>query len=210
MRNTSLIILLIFSLTVICLAQPQIQGPQSGTLGPGTYIVVGDIRVAAGETLTIEPGTIFLHNGHHTWTIMGTLYAEGSEGDSIKFTRQNPVEEHKWGGIRFQPGAFDDCILDYCIVEYCKNPLSPYYTYGGCIFVDQVDMTISNSRISHGEAYWNGGGIYAQNANILVDHCIVNDNTAISGANGGGIFLYDCTEASIIYSVICRNSATGT
>ncbi|NQS98578.1 MAG: right-handed parallel beta-helix repeat-containing protein [candidate division Zixibacteria bacterium] len=191
-------------------AQPNISGPQSGTLGPGTYIVVGDIRVVGGETLTIVPGTEFLHTGHHTWEINGQLNAEGAEGDSISFLRQFPNEDCKWGGIRFLPGASAFSTIDYCIIDHCKNGTFPYSTYGGGVYTYQVGFTLSNTRISNCEAYWDGGGIYANNANITIINCLIVDNTAISGANGGGIYLNNCAEAQVLNSIIARNSDTGT
>jgi len=191
-------------------AQPSISGPQSGTLGPGTYIVVGDIRVMTGNTLTIVAGTEFLHNGHHTWEISGTLNIQGAEGDSVVFKRQTPNETCKWGGIRFQSGAPAGTI-DYAIIEYCSNGTTPYYTYGGGIFSNGVDLNITNSRISNCSAYWDGGGMYCNNgAQIIVDHCMITDNQAISGANGGGIYFSGCSNCEITNSIIARNGATGT
>ena len=191
-------------------AQEQISGPQSGTLGPGTYIVVGDILVLGGNTLEIVPGTEFLHNGHHTWEIYGMLTVSGAEDDSVYFVRQFPTEQCKWGGIRFLYGASDASSIDYAVIDHCKNSIQPYYRYGGGIYTDEVDITVTNSRISFCEAYWDGGGIYADDSNILIDKCLIVDNTAISGANGGGIYLNNCDEAMVSNCVIARNNATGT
>ena len=191
-------------------AQPSISGHQSGTLGPGTYIVVGNINVLAGETLEIVPGTEFLHNGHHTWNIYGQLNAEGTEGDSISFVRQFPNSTCQWGGIRFQSGASAASTIDYCIIDNCKNGIQPYYTYGGGIYSNGVGLTISNTRVSNCDAYWDGGGIYADSANITVDNCLIVNNIASSGGNGGGVYLNNCEEAVVMNSIIARNNATGT
>lgn len=211
MKKFVLIALLCFSLVSLSRGQPQISGPQSGTLGPGTYIVVGDIQVQAGNTLTILPGTTFLHNGPWSWNIYGQLNAEGTETDSIYFVRQNPIPDHRWRSIRFQSGASDASTLDYCVIDNCNIPSgAPYSMKGGGIYTNGVDITVNNTRISNCDAYWDGGGIYANSANITVDHCLIVDNTATSGANGGGIYLNNCAEAYITYNVIARNSATGT
>ncbi len=207
----SLMVVLCLGLVNISQSQPQISGPQSGTLGPGDYIVVGDIQILAGNTLTILPGTTFLHNGPWSWNIYGQLNAEGTETDSIYFIRQNPIPDHRWRSIRFQSGASDASTLDYCVIDNCNIPSSaPYSMKGGGIYTNGVDITVSNTRISNCDAYWDGGGIYASNAAIVVDHCLIVDNTAISGANGGGIYLYNSSGAIITYNVIARNSDTGT
>jgi len=192
------------------MAQPQISGPQSGTLGPGTYLVVGNIRVITDETLTIVPGTTFLHNGNWIWEISGQLNAEGAEGDSIYFVRQNPINDHRWGGIRFQEGASSNGTIDYCVIDYCYHGIQPYYTYGGGIYTNTADITITNSRISNCSNYWDGGGIYAESADVVIENCLIVDNTAASGSNGGGILLNNCDAAQVLNCEIARNSATGT
>ena len=100
-----LVIVALYLFVGSAFAQEQISGPQSGILGPGTYLVVGDIQVERTATLEIVPGTEFLHNGNWTWEISGQLNAAGVEGDSILFVRQNPIDNHRWGGIRFLAGA---------------------------------------------------------------------------------------------------------
>lgn len=194
------------------LAQPQISGPQSGTLGPGTYLVVGDIRVLPGTTLTIVPRTTFLHNGHWFWYIYGQLNASGAEGDSIYFVRQQPIADHRWRGIRFQSGSSPASMIDYCVIDNAEIPSGTSSTLvGGGIFTDGVAFTVSNTRISNCDAYWGGGGMYIKNtAGMVIDHCLIVDNTATLGANGGGIYLYNCTNAQIKNCVIARNSDTGT
>lgn len=205
-------LLIAFFGSVQVFAQTEISGSQSGILGPGTYLVVGDIEILSRDTLEIVPGTTFLHNGNHTWNIDGLLLALGAEGDSINFLRQNPIDEHRWGGIRFQDGACNSCTIDYCIIDHCyvNSGYLPPYLYGGGIYVSGADITVSNTRISNCEAFWDGAGIYADGADITVDHCLIVDNEAIQGANGGGILLNNCVAAQIKNSVIARNSATGT
>ena len=102
-------------------AQQYISGSLSGNLGPGTYIVDGNCRVENGSMLTILPGTEFQHTGHYTWNIYGQLFAEGSETDSIKFTRQMPITSHRWGGIRFTPTVLQQSRMNYCVVEHVYN-----------------------------------------------------------------------------------------
>ena len=213
MKRSILVFLLALMIVPLCgsvlTAQPTIQGPQSGILGPGIYIVNGGIRVMPGETLTITAGTEFLHNGHHTWDIYGQLNVEGAEGDSVVFKRQFPDEICKWGGIRFQAGSSQNSNIDYAVIEFCKNGTSPV-NYGGGIYVNSVNLPILNTRISDCEAYWHGAGIYADAASIMVENCTIVENEAYSGANGGGIYLSNCQDVSITNSLIARNGATGT
>ena len=194
------------------IAQTQISGPQSGTMGPGIYSVIGDIKVFQGTTLTIMPGTEFQHNGNWTWDISGQFTAVGAEGDSIRFVRQSPVEQHRWGGIRFRAVASGASRIDHCVIDNCyvNSGIIPPWQYGGGIYVDTVPISVTNTQISHCDAYWHGGAIYALNAGILVDHCTLVANEAIDGADGGAIFLYGCMDATITHNIIARNISTGT
>jgi len=190
-------------------AQPQISGAQSGTLGPGDYIVVGDIRVAAGNTLTIVPGTRFLHNGAWKWEIYGQLNINGAENDSVIFTRQQPIEEHKWRGLRFYAGSSIQSTVDYAVIEWCNYPSGAVY-YGLGIYIQNVGISVTNSRVSNCWSYWDGAGIYVTGAAVTIDHCVITDNTAGSGANGGGIVISSANNTSITNSIIARNISTGT
>jgi hypothetical protein len=190
----------------ILLAQPQISGPQSGNLGPGTFLVTGNITVNGGQTLTIAPGTTFLHNGYWYWRIYGSLNAIGTASDSIKWLRQNPIPGHRWAGIRFQSGAPIGNIFSYCVIEYGYKSETASPNQGGCIYTDQVPITVTHSRISYGDAFGGGGAIYAYQADgMVVTHNLICDNLT-----SGGIFLHGCSNANVSYNVIARNHSTGT
>ena len=197
-----ILVLLVISLagTIPALAQQQISGAQSGTLGPGSYQVTGSIQVAANQTLTILPGTEFLHSGNYSWTINGKLIAQGTKTDSIRFVRQNPTSTNRWGGIRFQTTATYG-LIEYCIIDNCQN--NGIYTNG-------VNISVKNSRISNCTAQTDGGGIYAYSSNLTVENCAIVNNTAANYNDGGGIYLNSCSEVVIRNCIIAHNSATGT
>jgi len=197
-------IILALALAAPLLAQPHISGNLSGTLGPGTYIVDGTCTVQSGSTLTILPGTTFLHTGNYPWMIYGQLHAVGTTVDSIFFVRQNPVPEHRWGGIRFQEGSSANSSINYCVIDNCN------YSTGGGLSIRSVALTISNSRISNCTGiYPGGGGIYVNGTNATIDHCLIVGNNAPSGGNGGGIFFENCAAPQIKNSVVCYNTDTG-
>ena len=190
----------------LILAQINISGVQTGTLGPGVYNVVGDITVPAGQTLTIEPGTEFLHTGHFVWNIYGELQAVGNPDGLIEFKRQQPITNHRWGGLRFQPGASDESVVEYCKIEFCYNSAYPNYLGGG-FYSNGVDVVVRNTSIMGCYAS-SGGGVYVTNgAAVEFDHCIIAKNEA---GNGGGIYLNNSPLSSIRNSLIARNKSTST
>lgn len=186
-------------------AQPSIHGTLSGSYGPGTYIVDGNLTVPAGQTVTIVPGTTFLHTGHFSWSVYGNLQAIGTEDQPIQMLRQQPISAHCWAGIRYQTGATNENRLEYVVIDNCNNNSSPYY--GGGIYSNGVDATFINVKISNCTAS-SGGGIYATGgADITVDHCMIIKNQA---GNGAGIYLINSGGAQIKNSFIARNKSTST
>ncbi len=192
-------VICVIILPLSSIAQPSISGSLTGTLGPGTYIVDGDCNVPAGNSLTIAPGTTFLHSGYFIWSVNGSLHAVGSPADSIKFLG-------RWGGIRFIQGSSPESQLTYCVIDHCSNMGNPY-SFGGCIYT-QVGITIRNSSITFGNAFDSGGGIYATGADSIiiedcyVAHCIAN--------KGGGICLNECDGARITNCFVEANYAQET
>jgi hypothetical protein len=204
-----LLVIALCLLSASTLPAQNLSGPISGNLGPGTYTVVGDILVAANSTLTVAPGTTFLHNGHWTWTIAGNLIANGTLLDSIKWIRRQEIPEDRWGGLRFQSSSTAPNLLYYCVIDNCVQTTSAMN--GGGLYVLGASLQLRHSRISNcGTIGGYGGGIMAQGTSLLADHCMIVNNTATTGGSGGGINLESCTATTISNSEISYNSGGGT
>lgn len=192
-------------LSIQALAQPHISGTLSGTLGPGTYIVDGDCQVLMGDSLTVLPGTEFLHTGHFTWMIYGRLSAEGSEGDSIRFAPESPIPSYRWGGIRFTPTVPAQSTLDYCVIDGVSNGTD---VMGGGIYVEGNTITVRNTRITDCDIVEDGGGIYAYYGTLLlVENCLIENCIANIG---GGIYLNLSSGAQVKNCTIINNVSDGT
>ncbi len=72
----------------------QLSGPLSGVLGPGTYTVVGNIRVDTSQTLTILPSTTLDFQGPFRFDIYGLLSALGHLRPAHRLHHQHP-NRHK-------------------------------------------------------------------------------------------------------------------
>lgn len=200
------IILLICFIPGFLFAQDEISGPLMGTIGPGTYIVVGDLEVPSGETLTIAAGTTFLFSEHYYFFVEGLLIAMGSESDSIVFTRQLPTEACRWGGIRFMAGASNGNILSYCLIDNCKNYSYPYF-FGGGLASDGVSVDVLNSTVQFCEAS-DGGAFYGlDGGQVNFIDCVISNNYA---GNGGGLFYDQGSSGEIRGCQIVNNTSTST
>ncbi len=198
----------ILSFSVTSIATP-ISGDISGILSSANspYEVVGDLRVPQGESLEIQAGCYFDFQGYYTFIVdtSATLRAIGNATDSITFTTADTLVG--WHGLRFL-SASDSCELAYCIIEWGFIPFesfcSLYYTKNGAgIFIDDMNFKITYSNIRNNIAFENyGGGIYASNATITIQECILINNYA--GFGGSGICC-DTSTAEIVSNSINDN-----
>jgi parallel beta-helix repeat protein len=188
----------------------EVSGPVSGIWDPAgsPYAVVGEVTVPAGETLIIRPGVEVRFRGRFHFFVSGLLRAVGTEADSVVFTRDQPTEEHKWKGIRFDTSAAG-CSLVFCRVEYVKND-GPYpEVRGGAVYCRNSSPVIRRSALcrnySHNANYnGGGGGVFAEFSSPVVESCHVFDNYVDSG--GGFCTLEDCS-AVFRWNVIEDNTA---
>ncbi len=181
----------ILFLTTRTMGQSELSGQLSGIINTGTYIVVDSLEVANTDTLVIEPGVVMLFYQDIPLDVYGLLIAEGTETDSIIFTRfENSVT---WGGINFFDSS-DSSSLSYCIIEFSNS---------SGIFCFDTDITITNSSITNNNSGGSGGGIYMQSSNPILRNVVVANNTA---GNGGGIW-YFYSFGTMTNMIIINNSA---
>jgi predicted outer membrane repeat protein len=206
--STCLRIFYIFSLLFpLCLnteAQPQISGPLTGEIGPGTFSVTGDIYIPANRALTINAGTTFIFQSGVEFLIYpnAAIFARGTSTDSIKFINQTGSY---WDGL-FLSESNDASTFRYCLItgsnitgivfydcnptmEHCSVTGNLSVEYGGGILCwEQACPTISHCLISDNSA-WRGGGIrLSEGSNAFVTDCIISENLA--SAQGGGISVH--------------------
>ncbi len=93
----------------------------SATSGP--YLVVEDIEVPLGKTVTIEPGTVFMFKNFSGLHVQGRLVAEGTGDRPIVFTSEydgeyNQAESmypnpYDWNGIYIHENALGSSISHF-------------------------------------------------------------------------------------------------
>jgi parallel beta-helix repeat protein len=179
------------------------------------YYIAGNIRVPAGDTLTIEPAVRVNFLGGYYFTVNGWLEAVGTGTDSIYFA----------GGNRFVfSDAPDSSHLVYCSIVTtgpaveCNNsdPVISHSSVEGGVYGISVvlssnpsvsDCIISNTGVG---IFWNAntsgtvsgctinngynGGVRKEAGNLTLTNCII-DNCDWSGVYNryGNLTLIDCT-----------------
>jgi len=158
-------LLALLVIPALAMAQTDVSGNQSGiwTAANSPYLVVGEITVASGQSLIIEPGVDVNFQGHYKFTVNGYLDAAGTEADMILFTTDNLAVG--WGGIRIDTS--DYCTLSWCRIEYGKTGGGYPDIHGGGLALLGSDAHISNCVFADNDATGDnngmGGAVYAIN-----------------------------------------------
>ena len=132
------------------------------TKGNSPYIIEGEVIIPESAELRIEPGVeVRLKTGVNFgyyddnfdpgfFRVNGRLLAEGTESDSIIFTRND--SSGYWGNIIFTTKASPENVLKYCRIQYSHETsgiYGGYSTYKGSVHFDSTKHSIiSNCRIT--------------------------------------------------------------
>ncbi len=177
-----------------------------------TVKVFGNVSVTTGGKLTIAPGTVVSFQGDYylqdSITCHGII-AQGTIGDSIVFTRQNPILPISsttgifWQGINIQAfqNSTDSAIFQYCRFEFAEHK---GYWKGAAINVDYNNnvsikncvfrYNVSRSMDDPTQLTGDGSAIAAFNSDISIDQCQFTDNLGNSTVfiNSSNVNLSNC------------------
>jgi len=158
------------------------------------YLIYDFIVVDSLETLTIEPGARLHFYNDASLIVFGSLQANGTIDEPIKFLGHRLEEWYKdkpgqWGSIHFMPGSSNNEIT-YAEI---KNS-----TMG--VFVDSVGMgkepplVIDNCIINHITEF----GLITQNSKVNVSNTVIGDcgYHSIALTLGGTYNFSHCTIAN--------------
>jgi hypothetical protein len=161
-----------------------------------------DLTITTGGSLTIEAGVtvIFCTTGSDLRiTGTGSLTAIGNSSAPITFTKLSSIST--WGHLSFE-GSTGISQLTYCLIENGYKSGTGVEGYGGGIYINCNNLTLTNCSIRYNFATY-GGGIYVNSSSPHIINCSINNNTAQT--TGGGI-LFDLNCPSIVENCIIANN----
>jgi hypothetical protein len=187
-------------------------GTETWTEARSPYYVTDQCTVGVGETLTIEPGVEVEFTSDVPFRVEGSVQAIGSESNNIFFTTGAAGE---WGGIKISGGM--SSTLDFVDISGgnadAPDGESTPDNSGGGIHVSGAgtSLDLRNSNIANNQATAEGGGLCVDdNASVMVENCVITDNTARNGGGVASLFTEGPgTTLDIAECKIRWNSATG-
>jgi len=149
-----------------------ISGTQTGTWDPANnpHMLVGDVTIPAGSTLTILPGVVVQATGNFRINAEGSIQAVGTETDSIYFQNAQNPPTNLWKGLRLENES-EQSNFQYIVVEYAE--------YG----INAVDspMEVSYSRFSYNQRGLHLYGIGNSNPAAMNVHHNIIEHTMQNG-----------------------------
>ncbi len=144
--------------------------------------------------------------------VYGQLLAVGTEIDSITFS---PVDTTiGWGGIRFfntNENSLDSSKILFCSFKNGKAILGEdEHLSGGAIYIEnssrlEIGYSLFYRNLAFGGSDFGGGAIYAKDSQILIHHCLFNQNKAVN--NDGGAILSNGCDIDIRHTDFLNNEA---
>ena len=166
------------------------------------YVIVGDVTVIAGMTLTIQPGVMVKFAAGKSLNINGLLAAEGLTATHIVFTS---IKDDTVGGdsngdgaaSRPAPGDWGQIAFGDTSIDALTKLRYAEVRYGSAIYVDAASPTINDNTINQNSGY----GLHVRNnSSPSIQRNVIIDNAA------GGLHYESTSAGTLTDNVIWGNT----
>lgn len=142
--------------------------------GAGVYELADNVTVAAGATLTLEPGLTLMARDGVYLSILGALSAVGTSTAPITFTSTADTASQQWAGIEISgSNGQGTATLDYAIIRY--GGLAYYGSMRGLGIEEGGSAVITNSQLIDNYGY--GLQLTGDTSQLTFHHNTVSGST---------------------------------
>ena len=173
-------------------------------------VITGDVTVASGKTLVIDPGVKVYFDGNYSISVRGTLDAQGTDEKPIEFRSSgNLIENHEgyygnWGGISMASDSLSVSISGYTCVFNSGNIMKFCNVYDmstgitGKLFVDSCTLKSNNYALGSRNYYFSGVVVNSDISGYVWMNCQMVFNNTFNGSvkvktSDYGFYLSYCT-----------------
>ncbi len=184
-----------------------ISGSTTWEVIPGStpYVVVADVTVAAGQTLTIDPGVVVKFGSGKNILVQGTLNSRGTVNEKVVVTS---IRDDEYGGDTNRDGsATRPAAGDWGYIQYLNNDnvlRGALLRYGGAIngMVWAAGSTAGTLEIRDSVIEKAQTGIYASAGALVIEGNTIRQTTRP---------IYECDSANPTYgtNVLSGNTYNG-
>ncbi|MBN1949277.1 MAG: T9SS type A sorting domain-containing protein [Candidatus Cloacimonetes bacterium] len=154
-------------------------------------LVEGNITVNNGVILSIDPGVRVVFTDFYHLLILGTLLAEGTSDNMIRFTSAWPEMFYPddstngcWNGIRFINTLATNIPsrLTYCLIEYSKG-LDEFQIGGALSLYNFSELEITNCLLRSNYALYGGAiGCEYHSSPVITGNLLTGNYASVSGS----------------------------
>jgi hypothetical protein len=165
---------------------------QNSTLAAGDYLLLSNLVINPGVTLTLSPGTSIMSVPGARVLVNGTLQAVGNSSQRVRFgSAKTYPSKGDWNGVQVE-GASAVANLDYVRIEHASSGVSfnggqgtvarsliRFCTYGVNVQARSNPTIHQGTQISH-----NDYGIYVRGDSVAANNPlpVVNGNSLFANA----------------------------
>jgi len=209
------------------LAQTEVSGPipfnTTWTSDLSPYLVIGDVQIPEGVSLTIDPGVEVQFAGTHEILVQGNIIANGTEIDSIIFTSSTPGVSSGACQLRFEGTVLENSQLSYIRMEYAERAVQvgqeTEHNQGG---KNTGTLTASHVRIKEADVITDGydtgailvlsyanitssaiRGTYPRSEEIIIQNSDLDNCTINSDSYNHGITLENSNVTNSEFTIGC-------
>lgn len=161
--------------------EPASRSDVSGTISTDTtwtftsspYVVTGDVTINPGVTLSLEPGVQVRFDGNYALVVRGTLEAEGTEAQPVRFTsNQASPAPGDWGVIDFRAESTFN-VLEHAIVEYGGNASrAGWNCQAGALCANTTSFLLEDSTVQHNATR----GLVLSQSDAIISNSVCDDH----------------------------------
>ena len=189
------------------------------TLADSPYIVIGDVQIPNGVTLTIEAGVVIKYAGAYEILVKGSIIANGTVDNIIPFTSLEPNISSGATMLKFEGTDLSSSQLSYIKMEYASKSIRvgahPGTPNTGTLTASHIDITSAEVRTGGYETQaklvlsdatitsTTVIGVYPRSEPIEIKEATISNSTIISDSYNKGILVENAVVTNTNFRIGC-------